>query len=648
MMGQTVAVAISAVLIMSMPEQTRAQTIVRSPQGTVEAAVSVGEGGRLVYAVRYAGHPVLASSPIGIIVDGVDYGDGVEVGTASVQDFELKFPWRGNHAEVSVAGRSAAIPIRRPGGAGWTLEVRCFDNGVAYRCVVPGEGRRTVSGEAAAWELPAGTLAWCNPNTNNYEGVHERFEVSDIPADKFKRGIGMPVTFALPGGGYAVLTEANVLGYSGMTLEPVEGRHRLKAAFRDDPQGWSTSGEIRTPWRVLMLSSDLNGLVNNDMVPALCPSPDRDLFPGGIRTDWLKPGRCLWQWWAYDDAGTHWSRQKWFIDRAAELNCRYYLVDEGWEHSRQEWASEGRDVWARLKELCDYAASKNVGIWVWRGWRFDEQRQWPGLETPEKREDFFRRCAKAGVKGTKVDFMDSESHDILAFYEDCLRTAARHRVMVNFHGAYKPTGEARTWPNEMTREGVRGLEYNKWDTLPPTHYATVPFTRFLAGHGDFTPTTFQPERLKGTTFAQQLAGAVVFTSPILCWADKPEVYLESPALEFIRHVPSVWDQTIVLPDSAIGELAAFARRAGSDWYVGVINGGKAREFTVNFAFLGTGEFTADFYADTPGEAAKLDVQSGVKINRSTTRVVRLNDGGGFVAWIRGQAGSSNSSEGGIQ
>ncbi|HON69245.1 MAG TPA: glycoside hydrolase family 97 catalytic domain-containing protein, partial [Phycisphaerae bacterium] len=247
---------------------------------------------------------------------------------------------------------------------------------------------------------------------------------------------------------------------------------------------------------------------------------------------------------------------------------------------------------------------------------------------------FFRRCAEAGVKGTKIDFMDSESHDRLAFYEDCLRVAARYRVMVNFHGAYKPTGEARTWPNEMTREGVRGLEYNKWDILPPTHYASLPFTRFLAGHGDFTPTTFQPERLKGTTFAQQLAGSVVFTSPILCWADKPDLYLASPAVEFIRHVPTVWDETVVLPGSAIGELAAIARRSGRDWYVGVINGGKAREFTLDFAFLPGGDYRADLFVDAPGEAAKLDVQRDVGVNASTQRVIRLNDGGGFVATIR--------------
>ncbi len=625
----------ACVLVMTVMN-VNAQTVVKSPNGEVQATVSAAADGRLVYAVRFAGREVLAPSPIGVNVGGVDFGAGVKVGQASEKAFELAFPWRGNHAEAHVTGRSAAFPIQQKKGAGWTLELKCFDNGVAYRCVIPGSGDRKVTGEAAAWKFPAGTLAWCNPCTTNYEGVHERFAVGEIPADKYKNGIGMPTTLELPGGGYAVLTEANVLGYSGMTLEPVEGRAMLKSSFRDDREGWTMSDEIKTPWRVLMLSRDLNGLVQNDIIASLCPPPDRELFTDGIRTDWLKPGRCLWQWWAYDAAGTHWSKQKWFVDKAAELNCQYYLVDEGWEHTRQQWAGEGKDVWARLKELCDYGARKNVGIWVWRGWTLDEKRQWPGLETPEKREDFFRRCAEVGVKGAKIDFMDSESHDILAFYEACLRTAAKYKIMVNFHGAYKPTGEARTWPNEMSREGVRGLEYNKWDALPPTHYATLPFTRFLAGHGDVTPTTFQPERLKGTTFALQLAGAIVFDSPILCWADKPELYLESPAVDVIRHMPPVWDETVVLPGSEIGELAAFARRDGKEWYVGVINGGPAREITVDFAFLGGGDFEADFFGDVAGEPARLDVQRGVKVKASTKRTVRLNAGGGFVGKIVGK------------
>ncbi|MBN1490260.1 MAG: glycoside hydrolase family 97 catalytic domain-containing protein, partial [Phycisphaerae bacterium] len=353
-----------------------------------------------------------------------------------------------------------------------------------------------------------------------------------------------------------------------------------------------------------------------------------------IRTDWLKPGRCLWQWWAYNDPGTHWSKQKWFVDKAAELNCQYYLVDEGWEHTRQEWATDGHDVWSRMKELCDYAASKGVGIWVWRGWQYDEKRQLPGLETPEKREDFFHRCAEVGIKGTKIDFMNSESHDRLAFYEACLRTAAKYKIMVNFHGANKPAGEARTWPHEMTREGIKGLEHNKWSTLPPHHYASLPFTRYLAGHGDFTPTTFQPKFLKGTTVAQQLACAVVCTSPILCWADKPDVYLESPVVDVIRTMPCVWDETRVLDGSKIGDLAMFARRSGKDWYVGILNGAGARELTLDCAFLGNGEYVADFFGDVANDPTQFSIEREVKINASTHRPVRLNAGGGLVAVIR--------------
>jgi len=385
---------------------------------------------------------------------------------------------------------------------------------------------------------------------------------------------------------------------------------------------------------VLMVAADLNALVNCDAVAALCPPPDAALFPKGIQTDYLKPGRCLWQWWAYDEPGMHWSKQKSFVDQAAALNCQYYLVDDGWERPNQQWATEDKTVWQRLKELCDHAAAKGVGIWVWRGWTFNEKRHWPGLETPEKREEFFRRCSEVGVKGVKIDFMENESHDRLAFYEDCLRAAARHKVMVNFHGANKPAGEARTWPNEMTREGVRGLEHNKWSALPPAHYAMLPFTRYLAGHGDFTPTTFQPKFLKGTTVAQQLACAVIYTSSILCWADKPEIYRENPAADIIRSVPSVWDETRVLPGSKIGELAVFARRSGEDWYVGILNGGPARDYSLDLSFLGRGQFMADFFGDVPGAPGQFAIQRGVRVKAGMTRMVNLSAGGGFVARLR--------------
>jgi len=609
------------------------QVVVRSPDGKVKTTLAREEGGRLVYSVTFNGHEALVASPVGINAGGIEYGSADEIGKVTTSSFQDKFPWRGGKSEVQARGKGARVALKNRSGGEWEIEIRCFDNAVAWRAVLPGEGQRKVLGEPSAWVLPPGTMAWCNPNTANGEGIFERWAVDRIPAESFTNGINLPVTFEFAGGGFAALTEADVMGYSGMTVKPT-GTWSLRSSFRDDPAGWTMDGEIRTPWRVLMLAADLNGLVNCDAVACLCPPPDKALFPKGIRTDYLRPGRCLWQWWAYDDPGTHWSKQKWFVDQAAALNCQYYLVDEGWEHARQEWAVGGRSAWDRMKELCDYAAIKGVGIWVWRGWIYNERRQWPGLETDAKRDDFFRRCAEAGVKGAKIDFMDSESHDRLAFYEACLRASAKHKVMVNFHGANKPAGEERTWPNEMTREGVRGLEYNKWSTSPPSHYATLPFTRYLAGHGDFTPTTFQAKYLKGTTVAQQLACAVVFTSPILCWADKPDVYLASPAVNLIRSMPPVWDETRVLPGSRICDLAILARRSGKEWYVGVLNGGADRTCTLDFSFLGRGKFAADFYGDVRGDPLNFDIERDVAINAKMTRAVHLNAGGGLVVRVR--------------
>jgi len=402
------------------------------------------------------------------------------------------------------------------------------------------------------------------------------------------------------------------------------------------PPDWALA-RPKAPWRVVTVAADLNGLVHVPVVDALCPPPDPALFPQGLHTPWLKPGRCLWQWWAFDDAGTHWSKQKDFVDKAAALACQYYLVDEGWEHTRQEWFKPGDadGAWPRMKELCDYAKTKGVGIWVWRGWTVNSRIQWLGLETHAKRVDFFRRCHEAGVAGAKIDFMDSESHERLEFYQDCLRVAAEHQIMVDFHGANKPAGEARSWPNEMTREGIRGLEYNKWSANPPDHYATLPFTRLLAGHADFTPTTFNPKFLKGTTVAQQLACAVVLSSPFLCWADNPDLYLASPAVDAIRTVPVVWDETRVLAPSAIGELAAIARRSGDEWWVGVVNGGGQRNLDLPMDFLAAGSWTADRYADgaTPAEFA---ITRGVAVSPAAPHPVQLAPGGGLVMHLRKQ------------
>lgn len=623
-----------SLLLLSIVPSLLMSAPLESPDRQVSFETTLDVSGRVLCSIRRHGAIVVAPSAVGLDVGGYAYGRVCVLGMRSVPEpGEVRFPWRGNKTEVAARWNAARIPVQETRTREtWFIEARCFDDGVAYRYVIPGRGVRVVTADHTQWTLPDGTVAWCNPNTSNYEGVHERWPVAQIPRERFPEGIGMPVTLELPNGGYAAITEADTMHFSGATAEPTGGA-ALAVSFRDDPEGWAMNGEIVTPWRVVMLADDLDGLVNCDIVPAVCPPPDAKLFPAGADAAWLKPGRCLWQWWAYDDPGTHWSRQHQLVDSAAAIGASYYLVDEGWEHPRQEWATDGRTPWDRLKELCDYAAARGVGIWVWRSWKDDPEKLRPGVQTPEKREEFFRRCAAAGVKGVKIDFMESESHDRLAFYRDCLRLGAEWKIMVNFHGANKPAGEPRTWPNELSREGVRGLEHNKWDTLAPSHYATLPFTRFLAGHGDFTPTTLQADFLKGTTVAQQLAGAIVFTSPILCWADKPELYLACPAIDLIRTLPTVWDETRVLAGSRIGELAVFARRSGQDWYVAALNGGAARDYTPDLSFL-RGAYRADSFCDQPGDPLGFEVRRAVPVDAKTKLTLRLSAGGGFVVRLK--------------
>jgi alpha-glucosidase len=609
----------------------------KSPNGKVVAKVCVAKGGRLTFSLDRAGAVVLGASPMGVTVDKTDLGLGVTLGKPAASSIDETYPWRGVKSRAVNRCNIFALPVTHTASKlTWTLEARLFDDGMAYRYIIPGQGERKITAEATAWMLPKDCHVWYQTNTDNYEGPFSRKAPADIPQTKTVEqktspaDMGPPITIELADGTHAAITEANVQGYSGMSIKPT-GSCLVQAAFTDDQKGWTMTGKIKTPWRVVMTGPGLNDLVNCDIVHNVCPPPDKKLFPKGINTEWIKPGRCLWQWWAYDDPGTMWDKQKWFVDQAAKLKCQYYLVDAGWENPKFGWVDpKTGHSWAKMKELVDYAATKGVGIFVWRTWETTEQG--PGLKTPEIRKEFFANCRKYGVKCAKIDYMDNESKSMLEFYFDCTRRAAENKIMINFHGANKPAGEARTWPNEITREGIMGLEHNKWSVLKPSHYSVLLFTRMLAGHGDFTPTTFQPEFLKGTTASLQLAMAVAHTSPILCWADKPEVYLAHPTLELVQTVPAVWDETRVLGGSKIGELAVLARRSGKDWWVGIINGSadKARKYKLDLSFLGDGEYSAVYCRDKTGSPADVIIEK-TKAKASATLDINMAPGGGFVA-----------------
>jgi alpha-glucosidase len=251
----------------------------------------------------------------------------------------------------------------------------------------------------------------------------------------------------------------------------------------------------------------------------------------------------------------------------------------------------------------------------------------------EAREKLFQNCQKAGVKGVKIDFFDSESRAVIDAYEDLMQRAAKYQIMLNFHGANKPTGEMRTWPNVMTREGIREQEYVLWGSLPLPHYGALPFTRMAAGHGDFLPGFVQSRFLRNTTSIFQMASTVVHSTPFLCWPDNPEAYLNSPLLQFVRTVPVTWDETRILPGSEIGDTVIMARRKGDAWYVAVLNcRSESRRLDLNLSALGLNGKSMTLYRDG-AEKASVAIEAGVKPPANGVLSVTLAAGGGFLAYL---------------
>lgn len=578
------------------------------------------------YRVRRDTQAVLEWSKPGIVVDGVNLADDVMLSDVSAgrTTTDAVYAVRGVHKTARDWSTNQSYHFSSARGrAFFNLEVRVFNDGAGFRFVVPGSGTRTPD-EATTFTLPAGATTWSHDLHMHYEALYVKRAIEDVPAGDWA---APPLTYKLPrGGGYASLTEAALTGYAGMALQaiganayaarlgqahPVSYPYALRYRA-EDVQRLSRparmTGTITTPWRVVIVSADLNGLVNNDIVHNLAPPPDRTLFPQGLETPWIKPGRAVWR---YLDGGDNtYEGLKGFTDLAAKLGFEHHVVEGVW----RQWTP------AQLEAFVDYARERNVGIWLWKHSR--------EMQTADARTEFFELCKRNGVVGAKIDFFDHEAKEVVDLYEAILREGARYRLMFDFHGANKPTGLDRTWPNELTREAVYGFEHRGTAPWGP-HNATVPFTRLLAGGADYTPTVFG-DRRRETTAAHQIATAVLFTSALLVYGGNPQSFLDSPAVEILRSIPSTWDETIVLPPSEIGEVAVMARRKGRDWFVAAAGGLEARTVRLPLAFLGGGRFTATIARDEAAGAAALKMER-TTLSSSDVVTFDLRPGGGFVA-----------------
>ena len=621
------------ILLLLICRISTAEEIVMNSPGNKLKAVVVAENGKLFYSLHTGAQTLLVSSPLGMKVNGISLGVQVaSLALSASDDLNELLTTRLNTASVQNKGTRFLVEVTERNRT-YNIEFRVYNNGLAFRYLAPAIVNAHITEETTGFIPVENTNVWFFERNNkwklqSYAGLWMQTTTQQLDKVSMQGPVqGKPLLFVYPSGHYLLLSEAALYNYSGMRLLANNGA--LQVNFTEGEKGFRVNGPLISPWRVLLFAEDLNSLVNNHLIEQLNPAPDPTLFAD---QSYIIPGKAVWSWITRDSCYMQPASEMKLIDAAALLNFNYSLLDEGWETA---WPQK----WQQLKALVQYAADKKVKLWVWK--HSNE------LRDSIVREAFVDSLAMAGVAGIKTDFMNSEAMPLIDFEEALLHTAARKKMMVNFHGCQAPTGESRTYPNELTREGIRGMELNIMnEPIPASHNAALPFTRFICGHGDYTPGFFSNKG--STTYTHQLALLYLFNSPFQCMAENPLTLLNTPAyapiLPLLRSLPVTWDETIVLPGSSIGSLAAFARRKGDDWYVAAINGtDSAVAFTLNPGFLKAGaKYRAVVVSDNTNAGVKVadkKADSFFNVNNITIQPSRVQSfvlppAGGLVITVK--------------
>lgn len=539
------------------------------------------------------------------------------------------YPTTGTHSLAVNSSNDVSYTITSVTAPSFGLEVRVFNEGAAFRYTANEAGVSEIN-DYTNFVLPANCKVWSQNDIKYYEGMY-----GVQASDSLRVGYlaGPPAIVQYSGNMYAAITEGGLYDFAGMALV-VSGKRTFTAKLSGTTV---KTGKIATPWRIIIAGS-LNTLVNNDIIQNVSDAPDPKLFAGA--SSWIKPGICVWSWLAEQNVASKYKvtfeDMKLFTKWAGELNIPYNLVDEGWG----DWKEGTKDSWAMVKELVEYAAQQNVKIWLWKA--YPDRKGIEGINTPDKRRRFMKKCSELGVVGLKIDFFDSEAQEITKFYGDALKDAAEYKLMLNFHGANKPTGISRTYPNEMSREGIQGNEYGP----NVSRGVVLPFTRLIAGHGDYTPLflsydrkgdtawnqRYNREMMGGTSWCHQIASALVFSSPLLCLSVNPLDLINNPNKDFITTIPVTWDETIVLPPSEIGALTLMARRSGKSWYITGLTQKSVNNMQVKLSFLGKGKYNLVSLHDDPAEQTSM-IRQNKHVKKNQYLSIDMNINGGFVARI---------------
>ena len=620
---------------------------VKSPDERI--LVNVETGTTTTYSVTFNGKTILNPSPLSMTFDnGVVIGRNMKVNDVkhSTEDQILKPVVRQKSDKIRNHYNEMVLSADQ-----YKLYFRVYNDGLAYRFHTDFTDSLKVISEE---------VDYCFPEDYNTLFPEERtilsaqqplfkpMKLSEIGTDRF---CSTPVLIKVDDQARIFISESDLESYPGMFLKK-QGKYELAGKFAaysleeektDDRQIFPTkradyiarvSGTRNYPWRAMIVAENDANLVTNQLIYKLAPESQGDF-------SWVKPGKIAWDWYnaliltGVDfKCGVNNDTYKYYIDFASKYGIEYVVLDDGWSEA---WDVTKTVPEINMEELVAYGKKKNVDLILWVSW----------APFREKLDEAFDLFSKWGIKGIKMDFMNRDDQAMVDFYYTVARKAAEHKMLVDFHGAYKPTGWLRTFPNVLSSEGVAGLENHKWGSfVTPEHNVTLPFTRMVAGPMDYTPGAminfhekdhkvwFNLPASVGTR-CHQLGMYVVYESPLQMLADSPSnFYREEKCMDFLSQVPVVWDETRVLKAS-VGEYIVVARRSGDTWFIGGMVGKKGQKFDITLDFI-KGNKTLTCWED--GVNVDLQAQDFAcrtkKVKQGETITINMYDGGGYVAIIK--------------
>lgn len=618
---------------------------VKSPDNNIVVTVSNNEF--LNWSVTYGNSVIISPSQLGFEFKNEPVLSGkfsiVQNSSNSVNE-TWKPVVRSKHAEIvnnynelQISLRETINPMRR-----LDLFVRAYNDGVAFRIRLPRSakvGDRQIVKELTTFSIPGDPKAWIVDYKGYASSNEAEFFEHPLSFLEGKSIAGMPFLMEYGDSCWVAITEAKIDNYAAFYIgttgktnqlttklvpEPGEPENGVKVRFDD---------EVFTPWRVLMIGETPGKLIESEIIQNLND-------PCAIKDpSWIKPGMCAWDHWWSGEVKMEMPVIKQYIDLASEMGWPYMLVDWQWygkfntpEADITKWAPQ-----IDMPEIIKYAGSKNVKIMLWL-YSSDVNRN-------SAYKSAFPLYEKWGIAGIKIDFMDRDDQQMVKWYHDIIKCAADNHLMVDFHGAYKPDGIIRTWPNMITREGLMGNEYYKFsDKMSPEHNIKLAFTRMLAGQMDYTPGAFlnvtreqyknQTPAIVWNTRAAELSKFVIYESPLTVVCDHPDNILGQQGSDFLKIVPTVWDD-IKFISGYPADHVAIAKRSGNSWFIGVLNNSKAKNVDLNLNFLPAGIYEAEVWSDAknsdkePGQLKK----SVVRIKSPGKIKVVMSKNGGFAAHI---------------